>query len=257
VDATARQHELLPSAGRTEKASWYLWLILLAPLLLVGLFAVMLGAPWTRPSALWLLRENHPVEIATALFLVCAGAASVARAWVARRGHEAVLTQAFFLVFGVGLVVTGMEEAAWGQYWLGFETPAALAEINVKGEATLHNIAGLDGRTEILRVLYGLGGLIGVWLGRRGRLVSVTPPTVLWTWFATIAFLSSYDLINDVTPLTPALDSLVFHLNELVEMLVGLSALIFVAMKLQESRSGAAQNPSLNSSRVDATPPPM
>ena len=80
MDTTAHQHELLPDVGRTDKTtSWSRRLILLGPLLLMGLFALMLAAPWTRPSALWLLRENHPVEIATALFLVSAGAASVAR----------------------------------------------------------------------------------------------------------------------------------------------------------------------------------
>lgn len=211
--------------------------IILAPLALVGAFSIVLAIPATRDAAIWLLLENHPVEIATFLFLLPAGFASLYLAAATRRRRGSLLTQGFYLLFGAGLIFTGMEEIAWGQYWLGFESPAALVDLNVKGEATLHNIAGLNERTEILRVLYGLGGLVGTWLHHRGRLQAITPPSVLWTWFAVIAAISTYDLANDITPLIGPLDTLAQYLDELVEMLIGLSALLFVSMRIHEARA--------------------
>lgn len=210
------------------------WAIALTPLLLVGLFSVFLAIPATRDATMWLLLENHPVEIATFFFLVPAGVASVYLAWATRRRGATLLTQWFYLAFGAGLILTGMEEIAWGQYWLGFETPAAVADLNAKGETTLHNFRGFDGRTEILRVVYGVGGLVGVWLNRSGRLPAITPPTVLWTWFAVIAVFSLYDFANDVEPLVRELDSLSQRVDELIEMLIGLSALLFVWLKSRE-----------------------
>jgi hypothetical protein len=213
-----------------------MWLVGLAPLVIVGGMALVLAVPATREAGIWLLLEDHPVEIATFGFLVAAGLASLYQAWSSWRRREGRLTPIFFLAFGAGLILTGMEEIAWGQYWLGFETPAALADLNVKGEATLHNISGLDGRTEILRVAFGIGGLIGIWLNHVGRLPAITPPTVLWTWFAVIAIIAAYDFVNDITALVGAFDTVVEWIDELVELLIGVAALLFVMMKIQQSR---------------------
>lgn len=217
-------------------STWLYRGILVAPVVVVGVDSLLLAVPATRDLATSLHEENHPIEVATFLFLVTAGFLSLVRSAVARRRGEAMLTQLFYLVFGIGLVLVSLEEIAWGQYWLGFQTPAGLADLNVKGEATLHNIAGIDSNTELLRVMYGVGGLIGVWLARRGRLPALTPPEVLWTWFLVISVLSIYDLANDLVPLVHALDTLMQYLDELTEMLIGLSALIFVAMKMREDQ---------------------
>ena len=134
------------------------------PLALLGVFVVLLALPVTRDTGKWLLTENRPVELATFVFLLAAGLISLYLVVVARRRGGSLLTQLFYAAFGIALILVSGEEVAWGQYWLGFEPPALLAELNVKGEATVHNIEGLNGRTEILRVLYGVGGLVGVWL---------------------------------------------------------------------------------------------
>ena len=212
----------------------------------MGLFSVVLAIPVTREAGTWLLLENHPVEIATFVFLMAAGVVSLHLAWTFKRHGGTLPTQLFYIAFGLGLFLTALEEVAWGQYWLGFETPGFLGELNVKGEATLHNISGVDGRTEILRMVFGLGGLIGVGLSYLGRLRAITPPTVLWTWFAVITVLAMYDLANDLGPTVRQLDLLVFHLNELVEMLIGLASLLFVSLKSLEMRAGipdASQHP--------------
>lgn len=222
---------------------WLRWLVLVAPFLLVAGFSVLLAAPASRDAGMWLLRENRPVEIATFLALLAAGLLSLSLSWSSWRSGGTRITLLFYFLFGAGLILVGMEEIAWGQYWLGFETPSTLAQLNVKGEATLHNIGGIDGRTEILRVVFGVGGLVGVWLNHAGRLSSITPPTVLWTWFAMISGLSAYDLMNDVSPLVPQLDTLISWLDELVELMIGLSALLFVALKRHEIPAGVSSAP--------------
>ena len=215
------------------------WAILLGPFVLVGLFSLTLALPVSREAGKWLLSENRPVEIATFFLLLGAGVASLRLAWLNRRRGHGLKPQLFFGVFGLGLILVGFEEIAWGQYWLGFESPAPLADANVKGETTIHNIRGLDGNTEILRVLFGVGGLIGVWLNRTGRHLDITPPTILWTWFAMIAVVSIYDFANDLAPLIGPLDSVVHRIDELIEMMIGLSALLFVWLKLRELSQAA------------------
>lgn len=213
--------------------------ILLGPFVLVGFFSFIVALPASREAGQWLLSENRPVEVATFFLLLGAGIASLRLAWLHRRRGHGLKAPLFFGVFGLGLILVGFEEIAWGQYWLGFESPAPIAEANAKGEMTIHNIRGLDGNTEILRVLFGVGGLIGVWLNRTGRHRDITPPTVLWTWFATIAAVSIYDFANDIAPLIGPLDALVHNIDELIEMMIGLSALLFVWLKLRELSSAA------------------
>lgn len=217
--------------------------ILLGPFVLLGFFSFILALPASRDAAFWLLSENRPVEVATFFLLLGAGVLSLRLAWLRGRRGGSRLAGPFFVVFGLGLILVGMEEIAWGQYWLGFESPAWFGESNAKGETTIHNIRGLDGRTEILRVLYGLGGLVGVWLSRTGRFRDITPPSILWTWFALIAVVSVYDFANDIRPLIGPLDSWAHRIGELIEMMIGLSALLFVWLRLREP-SAEAPSPS-------------
>ena len=68
----------------------------------------------------------------------------------------------FYGLFSLFLILIAMEEIAWGQWFFYFETPDSWNKINIQGETTLHNIKGIQGRTAILRFLFGLGGIIGI-----------------------------------------------------------------------------------------------
>ncbi len=215
-------------------ASAVRWTIVLSPFVLVAIFSLILAFPPSRDAGVWLLSENRPVEIATFFLLLAAGVLAWRLAWQYRRRGRGLMPQLFFVVFGLGLILVAFEEIAWGQYWLGFESPAVLGEANVKGETTIHNIRGLDGRTEILRVVFGVGGLVGVWLNHTGRLRDITPSPLLTSWFAIIAVVSIYDFANDYASLIGPLNALAHNIDELIEMMIGLSGLLFVWLKLRE-----------------------
>ena len=120
-----------------------------------------------RSMAASTLRERHLVETLTFVFLLLGGVLGLALAWRTRKRRGKVFVTAFYTVFSVLLFFVAGEEVAWGQelffapYW--YETPSTLKEMNAQGVTTLHNIYGVDGHTEFMRVAFGIGGLLGVW----------------------------------------------------------------------------------------------
>lgn len=121
-----------------------------------------------------------------------------------------------------------MEEVAWGQWLFGFRTPSVMKEINVQGELTLHNVRGLQGHTEFLRVAFGLGGLIGVWFSFRQTFREIGAPAILLPWFLIITVLAGLDLYNDYYQIQRHIDDVVNRLSELDEMLIATSGFLFI-----------------------------
>jgi hypothetical protein len=172
--------------------------------------------------------ENHLIEVLTFVFLLLGGVLGLTLAWRVGKRRGKLLVVAFYVLISVGLLVTAMEEVAWGQQFLGFETPSALREMNEQDQATLHNIEGLQGRTEFFRVVFGLGGLIGVWLSHHQRFREIGAPVVLLPWFLVIALVASLDLYADYFFIPRQIDSGLYLMSELVEMLIGVSAFLFI-----------------------------
>lgn len=124
---------------------WSASTVLGPPLLLIagGVLGVLLlvvhGPAWLGQAAFdAVVVEDGLVEQATAgLFLLAAVAAAAAacrwRVWP----YRIVLG-----LMAVGFLLCVGEEISWGQRVLGFATPAALQEVNVQGEANLHNSLG-------------------------------------------------------------------------------------------------------------------
>lgn len=202
--------------------------IIYSPLLIVATFALALLLEVTREMVLFMILENHPVELLTFVFLLLGGIFGVVlsrRAWTA--GEQSPVW-GFYLLFAVGLLVTGMEEVAWGQWFFRFETPAAVRDLNVQREFTLHNIETLHGHTEFFRLAFGLGGLIGIGLAGRGPFQKIGVPSVLLLWFLCITVLSGLDLYNDYLPLGDRLDFTVRRLSEVVEMMIGMAGFLYL-----------------------------
>lgn len=201
--------------------------LVLAPVLLMFAAGVMMLVPRTLNLFLWLVGEDHPVEWMTFVLLIVGSAVSFRNAVSYRRLGAARAVVVFHAVLAAGLLVIGMEEVAWGQRWFGFETPPSLAELNVQHEVTLHNLRGLHGKSELMRLAFGLGGLIGMTLWRSPRLRSIAAPPALWSWFLVITLHAAVDTYNDVLPIGRRFDFAIARTSEVVEMLVAGAALLY------------------------------
>ena len=137
----------------------------------------------------------------------------------------------FYTVFAMAVIVVAMEEVAWGQWFFHFETPEALRSINRQGELTFHNIQGMQGHNEFLRLAFGVGGLFGVWAGTRPSSQRFGAPFLLISWFALITGVSVFEVIEDFGTISPRIDLLIDYLSEITELLVGMSAFLFVWLK--------------------------
>ena len=208
--------------------------IILAPLVIVIVYGLLLSIPSTRNATLRMLDENHHVELTTFACLLLGAVLGMVLAWRTRR---TTLVSVFFALFSLGLLFTAGEEVAWGQTFFGFETPAMLKGLNRQNELTLHNIRGFHNRTEFFRIAFGVGGILGVWLYSRNRLREIAAPPVLLPWFVLITLLAGLDLINDFYRIHKQFDRNIHQLSEVVEMMVGLSALLYVWIKLRALRS--------------------
>jgi len=202
--------------------------IVLFPIIISFLYSLSLALPKTRGIALLMWGENHPIELLTFGFLLAGGIQGIVLVWRTKNHREGILVYGFYAVFSIGFLFTAMEEVAWGQWFFGFETPSALKSINVQHEFTVHNIRGLHGHTEFVRVAFGLGGLLGVWLSSRQYFRKIGAPFILLSWFLIISALAALDLYVDFFSIERRFDKLINKLSELVEMMIGISGFLFV-----------------------------
>jgi hypothetical protein len=198
---------------------------------LIGLFAVVIagiGLPLTREFTMLLLEENNLVEVLTFVIFLIGGGIGLKHSYRMIKAGENFLFPAFFIIFSAGLIFIGMEEISWGQQFFGFATPESFRAINDQQETTLHNINGMSGNSEYLRLFYGIGGAIGVLLMSYKPWRKIAVPLFLLPWFVLIAGHSVVDVFNDIVPIQKHFDALISELAELVEMLIAISATIFV-----------------------------
>ena len=227
------RHELTHAGQRYEISMPITITIVLLPIVISSIYGFMLLHHVTRDLAKWMHQENRPIELLTFASLFIAGLKGLALAWEVKRSGESIFIYGFYAVFSIGMLFTAMEEIAWGQWFLGFETPTALIEINVQRELTIHNIEGLHGHTEFLRIAFGIGGIFGVWLSDHQQLHKIGAPFILLPWFLVISVLATLDLYNDYLPMWSQLNYLVKWFAELVEMLIGMAGLLYVLLNSQ------------------------
>lgn len=213
--------------------------IVAAPVIVAASFIGFLWAPETRFATKWLLLENQPVQLLTFLALAAGGLLGLALAWRARRNGAGAMVFVFYAVFSAGLLFTAMEEVAWGQWFFGFETPPALERINRQDEMTLHNIRGIHGHSEYFRVAFAVGGLLGLCLSLWPRARDIAVPPLLASWFLVIAVLAGLDLVLDYYPFHRYFYRTIgVHMSEVVEMLIGFAALLYVRLNWTRLHAG-------------------
>lgn len=214
--------------------------MLLFPMLIVLLFGLGIIFPQTRATALYMVEENHPVEILTFVFLLTGSLMGLHLAWWVKSRKQQDIIWIFFTLFSFGLFLVAMEEIAWGQQFLGFDTPDAIKSVNKQGELTLHNLKGLQGHSEFFRIIFGIGGLIGLWQSSYVSLHKIGVPLLLLTWFLTITAVAGVDLYNDFFPIESRFDHGMQRMSEVIEMLIGVAGFFYIYLmtrKLKHKRT--------------------
>ena len=201
------------------------------PLIILFLAAFLLTLPVTRAQMIWMLAENRPVELLTFLFLIVGGIRGLVLAWQLQQARESKMIVGFYLLFSLGLLVIGAEEVAWGQWFVGFETPASLREINTQQELTLHNLEIFNDHLEVFPLLYGVCGLVSIWFDKLPGWQKISSPAALFPWYLTIAIVSGIDLIQDFYVIQEQFDYLINYLDEVIEMLVAIAGFLYIYLK--------------------------
>lgn len=73
---------------------------------------------------------------------------------------------------------------------------------------------------------------------RYRRYYKLSVSRVLFLWFFWVTQVGGYDLINDFVPTVQKIDTLTYYLSEVVEMLIGVAAFLFIWMNMRLTSFG-------------------
>jgi hypothetical protein len=206
------------------------FIIIFTPIVIMLVYSYILYNPLTRNIGLLLLEENNLIEILTFIFFTIGGILGFRLSIITKKSGENFLTYGFYFIYSIGLIIIAMEEIAWGQWFFGFDTPEALIAINRQGETTLHNIGCLQGHSEILRLSFGIGGLVGICLNFHPFFRNIGAPLILLSWFTIISFHAFIDVVNDIIPINRQFDYFMQRTSELIELYISISALLYIQL---------------------------
>jgi hypothetical protein len=218
--------------------------LVLAPWVVMASCALILPWPFGRRVLYRAVSENRPVEVLTFTCALGAAVEAVRVALANRRTRGPGWVSAFFLLFAIGMTFIGGEEVAWGQQIVGFRTPAAVAAVNLQGELTLHNLGFMQGHNDLLRVSFGVCGLIGVALGRTRALRPVGAPVALLSWFAVIVLVGLVDTAMDLSRMTRRGWEFGHRLSEVVELFIAFAGLLYATLR-RRALAAALDSPPL------------
>lgn len=208
------------------------------PVFAMAVYLPLLVFPGTESLAISVVQENGPVELLTFLFLAVGGAQGLRLATGLRRRGGEGLAVAHYALFSLGLLFIAMEEVAWGQHLLGFQTPAAIEAVNQQGELTLHNMGRLQGRSEIFRLAFGAAACVGLLFAWIPAVRKLAVPGELWPVIALITLAATLDTYNDFFPLTLGMSNEQWRwASEFVEMLIGAAGLLYLQLNLRLLRA--------------------
>lgn len=204
---------------------------------------VVVGAVVSQDVYKTLIAEDGPVEWAQVALLL--GAAVLAA--VLARGHRhdgRSGVAAVVVLMAVALVVIAGEEISWGQRLLGLETPEVLLEMNRQEEITLHNLRGVEDLFRLAVLAIGLFGAIGSFVLRRPRwraraphlVDAFVPHPVFAPAFAAIA---GWRLYRSLFPAPAGYEFAVGEFAEVMELVFGITIVLFLAFQLRRDRTRA------------------
>ncbi len=200
--------------------------IFIAPVILTIIMSSFFVFPSTVNLGFWLLEENAPIEILTFIIFLYTGILGI---FTARKLNKSLdkYSKLFYIFFSICLIFIAMEEISWGQWFFHFETPENWAKINGQGETTLHNLQGLQGHSEALRMIFGLSGIFGIVLGFLDRFKKISVPPILILWFIIIFCHATVDFIQDRVSISSRYDFAIVKTSEFIELLIAGSSFLY------------------------------
>lgn len=204
-------------------AGFLVWI----PIAMAILSPILIGLPITRQAFIVLVSENRPVELLTFLFLIVGAFIAARLARLCQKHGEPAFVSVFYVLYGIGMFVVGMEEIAWGQWFIGFETPESIRQLNAQGELTIHNLRGLHGGSEFFYVSFCFAAAIGIALRGKSSFETIAAPTVLVPYLAVIGVYSLGELYCDYFPAPRGIAFAFARNSEVIEMLIGMAAFLY------------------------------
>ncbi|GAA3641084.1 hypothetical protein [Flavivirga jejuensis] len=216
-------------------------IILIAPIIMSILMGLLFIFPATSNFGFWLLEENSPVELLTFFLFIIGGIYGIRFVYKHKKDLE-IYVRIFYTLFSICLILIAMEEIAWGQWFFHFETPEEWSKINMQGETTLHNLKGMQGHSEVLRIIFGLGGGFGIVLGYFSKFNKISVPPVLFTWFLIIFCHGVIDFIQDIIVISSKYDFAIVKTSEFIELLIAGSSFLYLWLNFKKLRSETFSN---------------
>lgn len=204
-------------------------LLVLVPFVIMFGLALLILGPSTRKLGIWLILENHPIEMLTSAMAFWASIEGL-RLFNLTLARDGLFVRRFILFFAIMMFIFAMEEISWGQQLFNFSTPDFWKVRNTQQELTLHNykFVGVS-YLEVYPLIFAIGGLVGIWIRAKGILPWVMcPPAPIWSWFAVVVVHCSIDLSHEYYIWSPAFDDLINLLDEVAEFMVACSALLYL-----------------------------
>ena len=209
-------------------------IIFITPFFLLAVFTFFLY--YTDYSTFYkvMRKENHPVELITFIFLLAGSVIGFILSYkLTIAGNKFV--SVFYFIFALGLFFVAMEEISWGQWIFKFHTPDYMRGLNRQNEFNVHNIESVNLTFEILRVAFGLGGLVSILLLKFKSFKFLSSPLSLISWFVIILFFASLDLYNrfDTSSLALYRGNIFWFtrkFTEFLEMLISICAFLFILL---------------------------
>ena len=214
-------------------------MIFLSPFFIVFFICVFFQLSSTRPVVVSIIVENQLVMgLLTYVFLIAGGFLGLRLVLQIKKHKKGLLMFWFYLAFSIGLLFIGMEKVRWGQLFFISKVPSGLSNINQQAETVVHSFQFWQDHLEIFPLTFGLAGLLGIWTSNIRHFGKINSPYVLLSWFALIAFISAIDLFHDFYKPIPGFDDFVDNLEEVIELMVGISAFLFIWLNTRRLRFG-------------------
>lgn len=212
-------------------------IILLLPFVIIIFSSMVLLLPAAPLAAISTTIEDRQIMgLLTAAFLIAGGLLGLWTVFQLKKRKEGLFLVCFYLMFSVGLFFVSIEEMSWVQQTFNVEAVSGLENSNQQEEAVIKNVQIWRNSLEIFPLMFGLVGLLGVWITNMCPRCKFSSPLVLWSWFAVIAVISAIDLFHDFYIFFPAFDDLTNSLEEVTELLVGISCFLFIWLNTKRFR---------------------